>query len=147
MSKTYEYIHMVFGTKNRMATISPGQKEHLIAYMYTLLKDKECFVYRINAMPDHIHLFFDKSPKLLISDTAKFLKAASSKWMKDSGRFPSFQGWAREYFAGTISPWDKNMIIDYIAKQEFHHREMSLMEEMKRLYKSAGFSWHDNDFM
>ena len=47
-----------FGTKNRERTIFPEHKEDLLKVLFAELKDMGCYVYRINAMTDHVHLFF-----------------------------------------------------------------------------------------
>ena len=147
MSKTYEYLHVVFGTKLRKPTIDNEHKEELLHYLFALLKEMGCYVYRINAMEDHVHIFFDKNKKMIVETIVQKLKGASSAWMRRSGLFPYFEGWAKEYFAGSISSWDKDMIINYIANQPYHHKKMTFEEEMMRIYKSAGVEWHPNDFL
>ena len=147
MSKTYRYTHMVFGTKGRQKTINKAHKEDLLKYIFTLLQNKGNYVYRINAMEDHVHLFFDRNASMLESEIAQFVKGASSHWMKKSGLFPQFEGWAKEYFCGSISSWDKDRIINYVANQEHHHAGMTFVDEIKRLYASAGLRWDDRDFL
>lgn len=147
MSKTTEYTHMVFGTRGRELTIFGEHRRDLLNYMFYLLKELGCYVYRINAMPDHVHLFFDKNKKMLVEDIARIVKSKSSAWMKSSGFFPCFQGWCREYYSSSISPWDRDKIIGYVANQEQHHSEMKFVDEMKRLYKASGQAWDDRDMM
>ena len=145
MSKTFEYTHMVFATKGRKHTISLLHRQKLIDYLMTLLRELDCFVYQINAMPDHVHMFFDKNKHMPTEDIARIVKGKASYWMRRCGDFPKFEAWGKEYFAGSISAWDKDMISGYIANQDKHHGNMTFVDEMKRLYAAAGLPWHDND--
>jgi len=66
------------------------------------------------------------------------LKASSSKWLKQSGKFPKFRGWAIGYGAFTYSWRDKDMIINYIKYQQKHHKSRTPDYELKRLLKEQG---------
>ena len=71
----------------------------------------------INCMPDHTHLFVGFKPTFCISDFVKEIKVATSLWMKDSGYYPEFVGWAEGYGAFTYAYRDKALIMNYIKNQ------------------------------
>lgn len=59
----------------------------------------------------------DLHPTVCLSDYVKDIKVASSIWMKESGKFPAFEGWQDKYGAFTYSIKEKGIIINYIKNQ------------------------------
>jgi len=49
-----------------------------------------------------------------------------------------FPGWQDGYGAFTKSHSDKDAVIEYIKRQEEHHKRESFVEEIKRLLKEEG---------
>ena len=86
-------------------------------------------------MPDHIHIFSDLHPSISLSDYVKNIKVATSLWLKESGKFPAFNGWQDGYGAFTYSPREKDIIIDYIKNQKQHHKKESFLDEYRYLLK------------
>ena len=115
------FYQIVFGTKNREATITEAHENELYKYIWGIVNKKKCKLYRINSMPDHMHIFSDLHPAVCLSDFVKDIKVASSIWMKESDKFQSFSGWQDGYGAFTYSIREKDMIIDYIKNQKEHH--------------------------
>ena len=74
------------------------------------------------------------------------LKASSSLWLKKSGNFPLFDGWADGYAALTYAWKDKDMIINYIASQRKHHEKKSYEKELRRLLIEQGIEIDERFF-
>ena len=125
--------HIVFCTKDRKPTLEDSQKEDLYRYIWGVVKAKDCILYRINGMKDHIHILSDLNPELALSDYIRDIKRASSGWMKDNENFPVFDGWAAGYGAFTYAYRDKDMIMNYIRNQQGHHKKFSFEEEYRAL--------------
>ncbi|MGC4232630.1 MAG: IS200/IS605 family transposase [Niabella sp.] len=142
---TYRQIfyHIVFGTKNRRPTISPSAQTALYKYIWGIIKNLNCKLYRINGMEDHIHIFSDLHPSISLSDYVKSIKVSSSIWMKNHGSFPDFSGWQNGYGAFTYSIREKDMIINYIKKQKEHHQKKSSYDEYKRLLQEYGIEFDE----
>lgn len=102
---------IVFGTKNRESAIVEEHCEQLYKYIWGVTKNKECKLYRINGVEDHVHILSDLHPSLSLADYVKSIKVSSSLWMKESGKFSKFTGWQDGYGAFTYSIREKNMII------------------------------------
>ena len=79
---TYRQIfyQIVFGTKNREATILETHESELYKYIWGIINEQKCKLYRINSMPDHIHIFSDLHPTICLSDYVKNIKVASNIW-------------------------------------------------------------------
>ncbi|MCU4177342.1 transposase [Carboxylicivirga sp. N1Y90] len=54
---TYTQIlyQIVFSTKNHQKTLTPD-REDLFKYIWGILKNKNCHLYRIGGVEDHIHI-------------------------------------------------------------------------------------------
>jgi REP element-mobilizing transposase RayT len=142
---TYRQIfyQIVFSTKYREATIAEENESQLYKYIWGIINNHKCKLYRINSMPDHIHIFSDLHPSTSLSDYVKDIKVASSIWMKENGKFPEFTGWQEGYGAFTYSVREKDMIIEYIKKQKEHHKKETFQDEYKRLLLEHGIEFDE----
>lgn len=137
------YYQIVFGTKYRKPTIEEVHCEKLYKYIWGIINDKGCHLYRINGIDDHIHIFSDLHPSIALSDYIKDIKVASNEWMKESGLFPDFEEWQIGYGAFTYSFKQKNAIIDYVKKQKEHHKTETFYDEFKRLLIENGIEFDE----
>ncbi len=112
--------------------------ESLYRYIWGIVKQKNCVLYRINGMEDHIHMFTDLHPNLPLADFVRDIKTSSSLWLKDNKNFPDFNGWSVGYAALTYGFRDKNMIIGYIKKQREHHKKTPFIDEYQKLLTESG---------
>ena len=127
------FYQIVFATKNRQPTINPEYENELYKYIFGVINNKKCKLFRINGMADHIHIFCDLHPSVSLSSYVKDIKIASNLWMKESGKFPDFQSWQEGYGAFTYSIKEKDIIIEYIKNQKEHHKIESFYDEFKRM--------------
>jgi REP element-mobilizing transposase RayT len=127
--------HLVFSTKHREPTIVPDQKKRMFSYIHQLLTHKNCHLYRINGVEDHLHILTHIHPTISISTLVKDIKLASDDFIKREGIFPNFKGWQDGYGAFTESIKAKERLINYIKNQEDHHRKISFLDEYKQLLK------------
>ena len=142
---TYRQIfyQIVFGPKYREATITPAHENELYKYIWGIITNHKCKLYRINSMPDLVHIFSDLHPSVCLSDYVKAIKVASSIWMKESGKFPHFNGWQDGYGAFTYTIREKATIINYIKNQKEHHKKESFYDEYKRLLIEHGIEFDE----
>ncbi len=139
--------HLIFRTKNSRKTIDQAHAKELYAYIMGFIKNKGCFLYRINGMEDHLHILCDLHPKIALADYMRDLKTSSSVWLKQTGKFSLFEGWADGYAALTYAWKDKDMIINYIKKQQEHHKKESFEDELKRLLREHGIGVDERFFL
>jgi REP element-mobilizing transposase RayT len=120
--------------------------DQLYAYITGIIRNKNSHLYRINGVENHIHIISDLHPSIALADFLRDIKASSSKWMKDSGLFPDFNGWAIGYGAFTCSHMNVDKLIDYIKNQQEHHKKVSFEDEYRRLLKEAGIEIDERYF-
>jgi REP element-mobilizing transposase RayT len=135
--------HIVFATKNRAATLEESQKKRLFAFIFHLLKNKKCFLYRINGVEDHIHILTHVHPSISISTLVKDIKVSTSLFIKRESVFKNFNGWQEGYGAFTETIKTKDRLIEYVKNQEKHHEKMSYFDEYKGLLKDYGIAFEE----
>jgi putative transposase len=134
---TYTQIlyQIVFSTKNRQAVLTSEKREELFKYIWGIIQKKNCHLYRINGVEDHIHILTHLHPSVSLSDLVKDIKLASTVFIKENGLFPNFSGWQNGYGAFTYSVKQKDSLINYIKNQELHHKKLAFKEELINLLK------------
>ncbi len=143
---TQIYYHIIFSTKNRRPVLAAPNREVLFRYIWGILKNNKCHLYRINAADDHVHIFTSLHPTVALADLVREIKSSSSRYIKDKSLFPGFDGWQDNYGGFTHSINEKNAIIDYIKKQEEHHKKISFQEELRRMLEEAGVEIEEKYF-
>ena len=130
--------HIVFRTKEGRFSINQANVNQLYAYIGGTINKKHCHLYRINGIENHIHMLTDLHPSIALADFMRDIKVYSSLWMKESGLFHGFQGWAEGYGSFTCSYRDSDRIINYIMMQQEHHKKQSFEEEYRSLLTEYG---------
>jgi putative transposase len=138
--------HIVFRTKDNLHSINQEFAGQLYSYINGIVRNKNCHLYRVNGMEDHLHLLTDVHPSLALADFMRELKVATSMWMKSNGLFPAFTGWADGYGAFTCSYLDAGRVIEYIKSQQEHHSKVAFEEEYRKLLMESGIKIDDRYF-
>jgi len=138
--------HIVFRTKNSMASINPEHADQLYSYITGIIKNKNSHLYRINGTENHLHILTDLHPSYALSDFMRELKVSTSVWMKERRLFPSFDGWADGYGSFTCSYMDLGDLIDYIKNQQEHHKKKSFEKEYRSLIMQSGIKIDEKYF-
>ena len=142
---TYTQIlyQIVFGTKNRERTLSPHNRPQLFKYIWGILDNSKCHLYRINGVEDHLHILTHIHPTIALSDLVKNIKVASSLFIKENGLFDHFNGWQEGYGAFTYNIKEKDRLIAYIQNQEEHHKPLSFRDEYINLLMEHGIEFDE----
>lgn len=141
MSYRQEIYHAVISTHSRRMTITNDNRTELYKYIWSYLKSRKCYLYRIGGIPNHIHILFDKNPKITVPDLMRDLKMSASKWMKQNrALFPNFDAWGHEYFCISRSYEQVEQLKTYIMNQQEHHRRESFDDELNRMLRDIGLS-------
>lgn len=127
--------HIIFLTKKRKPSIEERYCHDLYRYIGGIIKKRNSIHYEINGAADHIHILSDLHPAIALADLIKEIKLATSGWLKQSGKFPHFDGWQQGYAAFTYSIKEKPILLRYVQNQKTHHHTEPLEAELKRLLK------------
>ncbi len=128
---TYTQIiyQIVFSTKRRERTLTANGRDELFKYITGLLKNKNCHLYQINGVEDHLHIVTHLHPTVALSSLVKDIKVSSALYIKEHNLFKNFSSWQEGYGAFTYSIKEKDRLIEYVKNQVEHHRIKSFKEE------------------
>lgn len=143
MAHTYTelLVHVVFSTKDRLQTIGPEFKDRLFAFMGGILKEAGARPILINGPRDHVHLLFAMPGKVGLADLMREVKAVSSLWVHKNIPAERLFAWQTGYAAFSVSHSNCDIVRNYIANQEEHHRKVGFKDEFLQLLKK-----HEIDF-
>lgn len=114
-------------------------KAELFAYIGGLLKEKRARPLVIDGMSDHAHILTALPANLHASDTMKFVKANSSRWMKERFKIPF--AWQRGFGAFSVSRSNIDAVAKYIREQEHHHQKFNFEKEYVSLLEKNGVEY------
>jgi len=135
--------HIVFSTKRREPVLKAARREELFRYIGGILKNRQCHLYRVGGVEDHMHILTSLHPTVSLADLVKDIKTGTSHWVKEHSVFPMFSNWQEGYAAFTHSKGELDSLIEYIARQQEHHRRMNFEEEYRKLLVEAGINFDE----
>jgi REP element-mobilizing transposase RayT len=142
-SYTQILYQIVFTTENREHTLLKFNREELYKYMWGVLKNKNCHLYRIGGITDHIHIVTHIHPTISLASLVKDIKLSSSGYIKSLNLFPDFTGWQNGYGGFTYSYKDKDRLIQYVRNQELHHKTRTSRDELIDLLQEHGIEFDE----
>jgi REP element-mobilizing transposase RayT len=145
MANTYTqfYVQLVFTPKNRNALIQKNWKDELEKYITGIVQSYRHKVLAIKSMPYHIHIFIGYNVNQLIPTLVEQIKTSTNLWIKKNN-FSRFRfDWQKGYGAFTYSRSQLDTVVNYVLKQEEHHRKESFREEYLQLLQDFNIQFKD----
>ena len=118
MSYTNLVYHIVLRTYRSTPSITEANERELYAYVYGYCNNHKAKLYRIDGMPDHVY--------------------ATGQWLKQSQRFPRFDGWGEGYAAFSYTTSQIPYVKQYIIGQKEHHRTVTFADEYRQFVQDHG---------
>ena len=134
---------IVFSTKYRERTLVKEERPELFKDIWGILKNKNCHLYRINGVEDHIHIVTSVHPSIAVANLVKDIKLGSTSFIKEKKIFPNFGGWQDGYSAFTYHISSKDNLIEYVKNQEAHHKTKTFKEELIELLNEHGIQFDE----
>ena len=134
------HYHLVFSTKNRQAWLDLAWCDQLHEYLGGTVRGLGGQSEGIGGVADHVHLLVGLRATHCLADFMRELKKASSVWVRDQMRVPTF-AWQEGYSAFTVSATSVPAVKKYIANQKEHHRSKSFKEELVSMLEQAGIEY------
>jgi putative transposase len=131
MAKTFTQIniHVVFAAKGADNLLHDQFIRQLFEYINVTMIRLKQYPLAVGGYKNHVHIFFEQNPDTALTDIIEKLKAKSSRWIRLNkfvkGRFE----WQKGYGGFSYSRSKRNDVIQYIMKQEEHHRTKTFREE------------------
>ena len=139
MAYVKNWLHCVWGTKNRTPFLIDKTKIEILNHMRTNAKAKGIYIDFINGHTEHIHCLLSLNPDQSLSKVMQLIKGESSFWINKNAITQHKFEWADEYFAVSVSESQLSKVRDYIKNQEEHHRVKTWAEEYEVFMQQYGF--------
>ncbi len=136
-------VHLIFSTKDRQPFFSIEMRAPVHVYLATVARNMGCECYRVGGMEDHVHLAVRLCRTVTIADLVEQLKTASSKWAKTQSTDLRDFSWQRGYGCFSVGPADLDALIDYIDRQQEHHKVRTFQEEFRMLLNKYGVEYDE----
>ena len=145
MSHTYVrlIVHAVFSTKKRLPYLVENCRDEVFSYMGGILREIKSDSLAINGAADHVHVVFRLPATLALADVMKTLKSNSSKWIHEDRILRRAFGWQRGYAAVSVSQSNLERVLQYVANQGVHHRNVSFQDEIRALLTLHGIEYDE----
>ena len=134
LSLSQIWLHLVFSTKNRQVFLqNPGFRDEMFLMLNQPLQELGCLPQCTGGWIDHVHIVCELSPTVTIAKLVEHVKAETSKWAKKtSSGSPTFT-WQAGYGAFSVSRSNLDRVVNYVERQEEHHKRHSYQEEFREL--------------
>jgi REP element-mobilizing transposase RayT len=145
MANTYTQIniHAVFSVKGRHNLLTEDFRDDLFKYISGILNNLNQYSLAVNGYLDHVHMFFELHPTSAVADILEVVKTNSSKWINKNQFVNGKFSWQKGYGAFSYSRSQRDNVIQYIMKQEEHHKKRTFQEEYLDLLKKFEIPFED----
>lgn len=137
------YVHLIFGVKNHESLIADQVRDDLHRYMASILIGLESPAVAIGSFSNHVHILFSLSRNYRICKIVEEVKKSSSKWLKDQKGVTGNFYWQNGYGAFSVSQSGLHNVVDYIQKQQDHHRHVSFQEEYRKFLRKYNIEFDE----
>lgn len=133
--KVYLFVHLICCVTRREPLLAKPVRAVLFSSMQKNAAEKGIRIQAINGVEDHMHCLLQLLPSQNLSQVARQVMQDSARWMEDNKLLEAGFGWEEDYTAYSVSPSQVQQVIDYIARQEEHHKTKSLESELEIVEK------------
>ena len=145
MPNTYSqiYLQFVFAVKHRQSLIPKEYKEELHKYITGIVQNRKAKMIAVHCMPDHAHILVGLNPDISVSDMVQDVKRASTNFINDQHLIKTHFDWQKGF--GTFSYSKKQVpnVINYILRQEEHHRKKTFRREYLDFLNLFGIEYNE----
>jgi len=129
-------VHTVFSTKDRRCFLRDNPlREELHRYLGGILTNHDCQPIIIGGIEDHVHILSTLSRTCEAANMIKEVKRGSSLWLKTKSSALHDFAWQNGCGIFSIGFSQVEVLRNYIAGQEEHHRKVSFQDELRGFLK------------
>jgi len=139
MAYVKNWLHCVWGTKNRVAFLRPERKFEIINHIRTNAGSKGIYIDFLNGHTEHLHCLLLLDCDRSLSKVMQLIKGEASHWINSNRLIRIKFEWADEYYAVSVSESNIDSVREYIKNQEEHHRIKTWDQECEEFLKKYGF--------
>ena len=126
---TQLYIHMIWGTWDRLPLITTEIEPRLFAAIMEKCKELSCEPLAIGGIGDHVHLLVRLHPTVAVAELVKGVKGSSSHFVTHEVMPDQFFKWQGSYSAYTLRKSEVPHLTAYIQDQKKHLQQATIIPE------------------
>ncbi len=143
-SLTNLLVHLIYSTKDREPFLSnPELRMELHHYLGGVVNEHGGRSIIVGGVADHVHQLLVLPKIMSVSDLVRELKRSSSLWIKQRDVLLKDFSWQGGYGAFSVGQGEVEMVREYIAKQEEHHRKRSFQDEYRAFLTKYGIAYDE----
>lgn len=127
------WLHAVWSTKNRRKVLTKSFRFKLFNHIKDYSQKSGIQLDIINGVEDHVHCLFRLKSIQSPSEIIKLVKGESSFWINNTVILEETFEWQAGYGIFSVSENDIMRVRNYIYHQERHHKNLTYVEELKRI--------------
>lgn len=129
--KIYLFIHVIWTVSQRQQLLAKPIRKVLFASMQKQASERGIRIIAVNGVEDHIHCLLQLHPAQNLMQVVRSIKSESSEWINENKFLSADFEWEDDYTGYSVSPSAVTQTIDYINKQEEHHKTKTLEKELE----------------
>ena len=134
-NKVYLFIHVISCVKNKAPLLTKPVRTVLFAHIKKHGAENGINVLSVNGTEDHMHAVVQMMPTQNLAQVMKSLRTESADWINESKFIKEPFEWEEGFAALSVSPSSVKQVLDYIDKQEEHHKTKTLESELEVFQK------------
>lgn len=134
-SKVYLFIHVISCVKNKEPLLTKPVRTVLFAHIKKQAAESGINVLSVNGTEDHMHVVVQMMPTQNLAQIMKSIRTESAAWINESKFIKNPFEWEEGFAALSVSPSSVKQVLDYIEKQEEHHKTKTLDSELEVFQK------------
>ena len=137
-SKLRVYLHLVWGTHDRLPLVRPEIERRLYRSIAAEVRKLRCRVLAMGGMPDHVHLVVQLAATVTVAELLKQVKGVSSTFARVELCKGEFFSWHEGYSAFSVSGTHLARVIEYANGQKQHHASADLHPAWEEIDEEPG---------
>ena len=113
-------FHVIWCPKYRRPVLVNEVRKRLIDVLFEVAKEMDVDIKSLEVMPDHVHIFMEFDPRIMLHFVVKHMKGRSARILRSEfpflkSKLPSL--WTKSYFSCSVGHISEKTIKQYIESQ------------------------------
>ena len=134
-SKVFLFIHVITCVKNKESLLTKPVRTVLFAHIKKHAVENGVNVLSVNGTDDHMHVVLQMMPTQNLAQIMTSIRTESAAWINESNFIKTQFGWEEGFAALSVSPSGIKQVLEYLEKQEEHHKTKTLDSELEVFQK------------
>jgi len=129
----YLFVHVIWSVRRREPLLSKPVRRVLFAHLQKEGEEKGLHIVAMGGVEDHVHCLLQLLPSQNLLQVLRTIRTGAAAWINDS-KFLTLTSdfeWDEAFWAASVSPSGVKQVVEYIGKQEEHHKTKTFESELE----------------